>query len=313
MRIPNMRDAKFYQGGKKGDWREVEPPVLEAPVADTHAHIHLMRDPALELARAAAYNVAYIGMIIDLPEDGVRAFEMLDTWRAEAADVLAEIAPGCTNPIPDVRISVGAHPHNASKYDDAMERQLVELLADPRVNAVGEVGLDYHYDFSPRDVQCDVFRRQIRLAHEAGLPISLHLRGGDDPVVDNAHAQAFAILQEEGFPEAGTLLHCCTVGPDDLAPWVEAGAYVAYGGAVTFPGSEAIREGVLLVPEDRLLTETDTPYMAPVPMRGILCTPAHVIFTAAYLAELHGYSPGAERQAFLERLLTNADALLRRP
>lgn len=207
--------------------------------------------------------------------------------------------------MPRTRITVGVHPHNARKYNDEVEAQLRALLADPRVGSLGEIGLDYHYDLSPRETQREVFRRQIRLAKETGLPISLHIR--------EAHDEAFAILSEEGFPEAGTLLHCCSLGPDEIRPWVEAGCHIAFGGAITFGNAEAAREGAKLVPLDRVLTETDAPYMAPVPLRGTTCEPNQVAFTLAKFAEVRGETSLAKIASMQRRIAENANALLNRP
>ena len=157
--------------------------------------------------------------------------------------------------MPRVRFAVGCHPHNAKFYDDDLERALLDRLADPRVSAVGEIGLDYHYDFSPREDQREAFRRQIRVAKQAGLPVVLHVR--------EAHDEAFAILQEEGFPEAGTLLHCFNLDWAELERWVEAGCHVAFGGPVTFKHADEVRDAASRVPEELLLTETDAPYMTP--------------------------------------------------
>ena len=199
---------------------------------------------------------------------------------------------------------MGCHPHNARYYDDGLEAELRRLLADPRVAALGEIGLDYHYDFSPRDDQRAAFRRQLRLAKECGLPVALHLR--------EAHDEALAIMRDEGFPEAGTLLHCFNLDWPALEPWIAEGCYVAFGGALTFKASEGTREAAARVPANRLLTETDAPYMAPEPMRGTSCGPAHVVFTAERLAEARGCEPGEERAAFLEQLMQNARGLLDR-
>ena len=206
--------------------------------------------------------------------------------------------------MPRVRIATGCHPHNAKRYDDALEALLRERLRDPRVCAIGEIGLDFHYDFSPRDDQRQAFRRQVRLAHELGLPVILHVR--------EAHDEALALMREEGFPEAGVLLHCYNLDAATLAPWVEAGCYVAFGGPLTFKKADEVREAAQLVPIDRLLTETDAPYMTPEPMRGMTCGPEHVIFTAERLAEVRGCAPGGEREAFLAQLMENARRLLDR-
>ncbi len=290
LKLPPERDFGFYQRRKHDKWREVPAPepALEAPVADSHAHVHMLPDPAWELARCAANGVDFICEICDPSED-------------DPSKVLEIGAPGSCA----VRFAIGVHPHNAKLYDDGVEALLLELLRDPRVGALGEVGLDYHYDLSPRDMQRRVFERQIEIAQELDLPIALHLRGGEDPQADNAHAEAFAILRDRDALGPRTLLHCCALPPDELAPWIEADCFIAYGGAVTFKSADAAREGARMVPVERLLLETDSPYMAPEPMRGAACTPAHVIFTAARLAEVRGIVPGDSRKAFLEQVHAN--------
>ena len=201
---------------------------------------------------------------------------------------------------------MGCHPHNAQHYDDALEAVLRERLHDARVSALGEVGLDYHYDLSPREAQREAFRRQIRLAKEAGLPVVLHMR--------EAHDDGFAILSEEGFPEAGTLLHCFNLDAAELARWTEAGCFIAFGGPLTFKKADEVREAAKLVPADRLLTETDAPYMTPEPLRGTTCGPEHVAFTAAKLADVRGFEDlrTPARGEFLRQTYLNALGLLDR-
>lgn len=310
-----FRDTKFRQKRKHGAWREVPAPELGFVVADTHAHVHLLSDPALSLARAAVHGVGFVCAIVDPAEDGWDALDRLGQWRRRAASVAYEIEPSlqalcasCPHPkVPALRVAVGVHPHNAKGYDDQLERALAERLRDDeRVSAVGEIGLDYHYDLSPRDVQRSVFRRQLALAREAGLPVALHVR--------EAHDDAFAILAEEGFPGAGTLLHCYNLGPEELRRWLDAGCFVAFGGALTFKRAEEVREAAKLVPLDRLLTETDAPYMAPEPLRGNECGPECVVFTAEALARVRGADGSPEElEAFLGQLYRNAVGLLDRP
>ena len=278
-------------------------------MADSHAHIHMFPDPAWELARCAANGVDFVCEICDPSEDGTWPFDELDGWIQQASEMLAIEGEDPRSPM--VHIAAGVHPHNAKLYNVEVEHMLLEQMQDPRVVALGEVGLDYHYDLSPRDVQRDVFRRQIGLAKEAGLPLALHLRGGQDPEADNAHREAFEILQEEDALGPGTLLHCCALPPDELLPWVEADCYVAYGGALTFKNADAAREGAKLVPKNRLIVETDAPYMTPEPMRGVACTPAHVVFTAAVLAEVRDIDPGEDRRRFLEQIRANTLAFYR--
>lgn len=324
-RLPPERDFGFYQRRKHDAWRPIPgpDPALEAPVADSHTHVHSLPDPAWELARCAANGVDLLCDIADPSDDAMdRVFSLTEMDSAVAALLAenSEMLAGSATPDtsdtstaptpPTVRLALGVHPHNAEVYDDQLESQLKEYLSHPAVRVLGEIGLDYYYDNSPREVQRDVFRRQLRLAKELGMPVALHLRSGADPENDNAHREALAILQEDGLPEAGTLLHCCALAPEELQPWIDEGCYVAYGGALTFKDAERAREGATLVPMDRLLLETDAPYMTPEPLRGATCTPAHVIFTAERLAELRGGAPGPERQEFLQRIHDNTERFL---
>lgn len=335
---PVFEDALFRRRRKHGKFQVVAPPRLERPTADTHAHVHLLSDPALAFAQCAVHGVGFVCDILDVCEDDPAVFERFDGWLAAAAEAAPQVAAAsralvaaggdeatglpagvapeellaacaadgaAASAVPHLRLAIGCHPHNARLFDADAESRLRRRLADPHVCAVGEIGLDYHYDFSPRDAQRAAFRRQIRIAHETGLPVALHIR--------EAHDEAFAILQEEGFPEGGTLLHCFDLDWATLEPWIDAGCFVALGGALTFSRCGDTREAVTHVPSDRLLTETDAPYMAPEPMRGTTCTPAHVVFTAARMAEVLGCEPGAPRAELLDRLAGNALALLDRP
>lgn len=308
-----FNDEYFRRKRKNGEWEIVNAPLSIMNATDTHAHLHMLPDVPLTLARCSARDVRFIEAITDPTEDGYVVFDELDTWVRKGmmkAYALFHRCASCPPPVlPRVRIAVGCHPHNAKLYDDAFEAQLVERLADPRVSAVGEIGLDYHYDFSPREVQREVFRRQIRLAKEAGLPISLHLR--------EAHDDGFEILCEEGFPEAGTVLHCFNLGPEEAQRWIDRDCYLAFGGPVTFKKADDVREAAKLVPLDRLLTETDSPYMTPEPLRGYRCDPVHVVFTLDRLMEVRGVpmeaGEGVSRsevldaqEAFQQQLYENA-------
>ena len=302
---PFARDMLFYQKRKKEKCRLVSPPKFDVPIADTHAHLDMLGNPALALARSAFYGIKFICTIVDVQEDDCTTFEQLDSWFKEAKRIYDSYElPGFEFAKPKVRVGIGCHPHNAKFYDDALEEKLLQDLRDPRVAAIGEVGLDYHYDHSSRPEQREAFRRQIRLAHKTGLPLLLHMR--------EAHDDGFAILQEEGFPEAGVLLHCFNLDPAILKPWVETGCYVAFGGPVTFKKSPEVGESALQVSLDRLLTETDSPFMTPEPLRGIECGPEFTIFTAAKLCELYGCTTLDEQRGFLEQLFNNACSLLDR-
>lgn len=180
--------------------------------------------------------------------------------------------------------AVGVHPHDAKLYDDAAERHLIDLIAaSDRIIAWGEIGLDFYYDHSPRDVQMQVFRRQIKKACELGLPIIVHSRDANDETV--------AILREECEEDEefrGGIMHCFGGTPQMVRDLVEIGFLISFAGNVTFPRAENLREAARVVPLDRLLIETDCPFLTPVPLRGKRNEPAYVVKTAEFLADLYG-------------------------
>lgn len=184
---------------------------------------------------------------------------------------------------PEVYCSAGTHPHNAGEEADATLDDYLAAAAHPRVVAIGEAGLDYHYDNSPREAQAAGFRLQIEAARRTGLPLVIHTR--------EAEADTEAILREEmakGRFEA--ILHCFTSGAGLARAGIELGLHVSFSGIVTFRRSEDLREIAASIPADRLLVETDAPYLAPVPHRGRRNEPAYVVETARVLAEARGVS-----------------------
>jgi TatD DNase family protein len=177
--------------------------------------------------------------------------------------------------------SVGTHPHNAAEEPDIMVEELVELARHPKVVAIGEAGLDYHYDHSPRDMQKKSFRTHIAASRETGLPLVIHARDAD--------ADIARMLEEETSKGAFPLvLHCFTSGAELARTGLALGGYLSFSGVVTFKNAEALRDIALAVPSDRLLVETDAPYLAPEPLRGKTNEPAFVVHTAARLAALRG-------------------------
>jgi TatD DNase family protein len=177
---------------------------------------------------------------------------------------------------PNVWATVGLHPHDAVNGVDSLPP---ELLADARVVAIGECGLDYHYDHSPRDVQRDVFADQIRLAHQMKLALVIHTREAWD--------DTFHILDAEGVPDR-TVFHCFTGGPTEARRALDAGATLSFSGIVTFKAANDVREAADLCPLDRMLVETDSPFLTPVPHRGTPNTPAYVPLVGAALAAVKG-------------------------
>jgi TatD DNase family protein len=185
---------------------------------------------------------------------------------------------------PALHVSLGAHPHQAHAFvgrEAGVEADVRAAIAEtPGVRALGEIGLDYHYDFSPRDVQRRVFAAQVRLARELRLPVIVHTREADDDTV--------AILGDEGGGEVGGVFHCFS-GSEALAGRaLDLGFSLSFSGIVTFPKAGPLREIAARVPADRLLVETDCPYLAPVPMRGRRNEPAWVVRTAAAVAAARG-------------------------
>ena len=186
--------------------------------------------------------------------------------------------------------SIGTHPHHADEELDVTVDDLVRIAEDPIVVAIGEAGLDYHYDNAPREAQAEGFRRHIAAARKTQLPLVIHARAADDDVA--------AILSEEmeegPFP---AILHCFSSGAALARHGLELGLYVSFSGILTFKRSDEIREIAAGVPLDRLLVETDAPYLAPVPNRGRRNEPAFVVDTARILAEVKGIDPDSLAKA----------------
>ncbi len=233
---------------------------------DSHAHLERADYPDLDavVARAAAA--------------GVRRIVAIGLWRApgDFGDALALAAAR-----PETfSATIGIHPHECARVPEADWVRAEALAHDPRVVGVGETGLDFHYDLSPRQVQEAAFRRSLRIARAAGKPVVIHLREADEA--------AGRVLREEGLGEAGGVVHCFTGDAAAARTWLSLGLHVSVAGIATFRTAEAIREAVRLVPRDRLLVETDSPFLAPVPLRGQRNEPANVALVAAKVAEVWG-------------------------
>jgi TatD DNase family protein len=245
-------------------------------LTDSHAHLADERIlPVVDevVQRAAQAGVTTIVSIATGPDD----------WDAHLG--LAERFPG-------VYATCGIHPHTASMASDDAFRRMRERLAHPRVVAVGETGLDYHYDFSPRDVQRESFAGHLEISRETGKPIIVHARTADEDLR--------ALLREAGQGTVG-VLHSFSSGRELLEDALAMGWYASFSGMVTFKNFEGA-DFVRRVPADRILVETDTPYLAPVPHRGKTNEPAFVAHVAARCAELRG----EEAEEFAARTTENA-------
>ena len=223
---------------------------------DQHCHLPPGPDGVTQVAEANAAGVARmltVGCTLEQSQEMVAIAELHDGVWATA----------------------GIHPHDAKDGLDGIEA----LLDRPEVVAVGECGLDYHYDHSPRDVQADVFRRQIAIAHSRDMPLVIHTRSAWD--------DTFEILDAEGTPRR-TVFHCFTGGAPEGEECLARGALLSFSGIITFPSGGDLREAAANCPLDRLLVETDSPYLAPVPHRGKPNRPAFVPLVGAAVAEAKG-------------------------
>ena len=225
--------------------------------ADSHCHLQYEGITEDALARAAA---AGVGRVICVGTDAPQSEMAIEVARAHPGTVWA---------------TVGLHPHDAVQGVDS----IVGLLGPREVVGIGECGLDYHYDHSPREVQREAFASQIVLAHLHGLALVIHTREAWD--------DTFAILNDEGVPER-TVFHCFTGGPTEARRCLDAGASLSFSGIVTFKTAGDVREAAAMAPLDRILVETDAPYLTPVPHRGKPNGPAYVALVGAAVAEQKG-------------------------
>lgn len=236
-------------------------------LVDSHCHLEYKglveeRDEVLTRAREA----------------GVGAFLNISTKQAEWSQVV-----GTANAQPDVWASVGIHPHNADDHPGLTRDELLEATRDPKVIGIGETGLDYYYDHSDRDAQRKLFRLHIDVAREVQLPVIIHTR--------DAEEDTLAILSDEMGKEAfPALIHCFTASPEFGQRVLELGLSISISGIVTFKNAKDLQEFAREIPQDRLLVETDSPFLAPVPHRGKTCEPGYVGDTARFLADLRGES-----------------------
>ncbi len=197
--------------------------------------------------------------------------------------------------------AIGVHPHDADAYTDELLEDIRRWAAHPKILAIGEIGLDFHYDYSSRDTQREAMRKQIRLAKELAMPILIHDR--------EAHKECFDIITQERGWMCGGIYHCYSGSAEMAADIIKNGFYISFSGVITFPNAEKIRKVAMSIPLDRLLIETDCPYLSPQPYRGKRNEPAYVVETGKVLAELRGVS----HEEMAEITWKNAHAAYRLP
>lgn len=243
------------------------PPPHIPGLIDAHCHLDyapMADDVDAALDRAAAAGVEQVIHIGCSKESHGRALALADAHER-------------------VSLALGIHPHEGSTVDPDAIEDLRTLAARPDVLAIGETGLDYHYDRSPRDAQQHGFALHIDLAREVDLPLVLHIR--------DAHDDALAIAAERRLPSRPGMVHCFTGTPDEMDRWLDLGFLISFSGIATFPSAKALREAAARCPADRLMLETDAPFLAPVPVRGRKNEPANVAHTCVNLAALRGEDP----------------------
>lgn len=317
-----MLEPLFSYKKKNGRRKPVEVPEVCVPLADTHGHLTAFRklDATEALVRAAIVGVRLLVVPVDPAEDvpDVREFLLwFERVRSDAAVriealVKAGEAPRDACSLADNTYFVaGVHPYGAKRFmeDRSIRERLHALLEAPRCVGVGEFGLDIGpWSELTLEDQVPAFREHLRIAHEHKLPVELHIRSGEGEFASAAHDRALEVLREEGVPAAGCDLHCFTSGPEVMAPFVGLGCHVAFGGAATFGRSDDIRAAIAACAESLLLSETDSPYMAPVPLRGQECEPAMVAFNAQNIARVRAEAGIATERETYEALWRNACA-----
>lgn len=242
-------------------------------IPDTHCHL---QDPRFDGDR---------GEVL------ARALECLD-WIAVVGDTLESSAAALALARPGVVAVVGVHPYHAEGMDDGALSRLRDLAAHPAVAALGETGLDYFNEFSPRAAQRPAFERQLVLAAELGRPVVVHNREADD--------DCLAILRDHVPALPAVVMHCFGGGPESAEAFAALGCFISFAGNLTFPKAQKLRDAAAVVPLDRLLAETDAPYLAPQPRRGKRCEPADVLLTAAELARVKGLDAAETRARLAE-------------
>lgn len=281
----------------------VIPPTSPSyiPLCDTHTHIHCLssQDAVSALARAALGGIGMLINPIDPVED-MQGSTFLDgdigAWiqnLTSCARTLADLSYKRIEHTPyqpmlfdHTYALVGVHPYNAASLEYEMKEKMRRLVEDPYVRGIGEIGIDLGpYNTCPITEQIDALTWQLELAHDMDMPVELHIRDANDDASYTAHAYAREVLEHVGIPARGCILHCFTSTLEVMQPFVDMGATIAFGGVSTFASAEYVRHALVACPLMQMVVETDAPYMAPSPLRGLECEPLYVAYTARALAD----------------------------
>jgi len=230
---------------------------------DTHAHLEMSGDVREVIERATSNSVVTIIAVSSDLDSSRKSIELANTF-------------------PGIYCTVGIHPHEAASINEELCNELVSLASERRVVAIGETGLDYHYLNSPRENQIASFKRHIEISVNLDLPLIIHIREAFEDIID--------ILRERRSSSSRGVIHCFTGDYETAEEFIELGFYISFSGIVTFKNAEGLREAAKRIPVDKILIETDSPYLAPVPFRGKRNEPAYVKYVAEKIAEIRGTS-----------------------
>ncbi len=290
-------------------------PEAFAPLADTHTHLTSFDDiePAVAIARAKAAGVELMVVPLDPTDEDMSSTEIqeraaswlkgarLEEERLKAAGVFIPD----TNLYENVQFLTGVHPYGYSDYKPDTLKYMSEMLDVPGFVGVGEFGIDYNSGVDP-DLQKKIFREQLDFAKSTHRPVELHIRNAKDDDKSQAYQDVYEILKRDGMGDKPVVIHCFVMGPEVMMPFADMGCYIAFGGASTFNSAPYIREAIAQCPSHLMLSETDAPFMAPVPLRGYECEPAMVAFVIDNIARVREEANVSSREKTYEQLWENA-------
>lgn len=297
--------------------KPVPIPLILAPLADTHTHIGSLKEVGVgeALKRAGSIGVELMVVPIDPVLDVVSGHdfnERYSAWDTEIKALKEEVSSDEYRNIErlwnNTQFLVGVHPYGAGEVTENTIYTFEELLKHPLFKGVGEIGLDYNSQI-PKDVQLEVFRNQLAIAREKDVPVELHLRNAKDDPRFSCHTDALDVLKKDGMIRRATILHCYTANEAVMRDFTDLGCYIAYGGAASFASAHEIRKALIQTPRHLMLSETDAPYMAPVPLRGRTCEPAMIVYVVENLAQVRFEAGVDTKEQTYQALWNNARSI----
>ena len=298
--------------------KPIELPEAFAPLADTHTHFTCYDDidPSVAIARAKAAGVELMVVPLDptdadmsVDEIHERSQRWIENARGEEERLReAGVVVPDTKLYENIQFLAGVHPYGYGEYSPATLDYMKQLLEHPSFVGVGEFGIDYNSGVEP-ELQKKIFREQLDFARSVHLPIELHIRNEKEDDASRAYRDVYEILKRDGSGDCPVIIHCFVMGPDVMHPFTDMGCYVAFGGASTFNSAPYIREAIAECPAHLMLSETDAPFMAPVPLRGYECEPGMIAFIVDNIARVREDANVSSREKTYANLWDNATRL----